>query len=137
MKKIFSLLATFIFLFSAVVAVSNYDIAEINITKGEINSIDVIIEPFGMVNGSIVFKVGTLLWFPEEVWLLPLDAPDSFEDVFGFESKYLSMNSSMCKTNIYFNESFGYAFKVTASQINNGVFCALAYDGTYKILVTY
>ena len=137
MKRVLALFVAFIFLFSVAVAVSNYDIAEINITKGEINSIDVIIEPFGMVNGSIVFKVGGLLWFPEEIWLLPSNASENFEEVFKFENKYLSMNSSTCKTNIYFNESFGYAFKVTTSQINNGVFCALAYDGTYKILVTY
>jgi len=68
-----------------------------------------ILTSFGMVKGTITFKLGSYTWSASEIWFLPEGTS--------------------------YNETYGYAFKVLSSQVmEDGSFCGLAYNGTYEIL---
>ena len=108
------------------------------ITKGQITELGSkeFLTDYGMVRGSIRFKLGDYSWGPKEIWFLPEGTePKQFKSV----SVYLEIPDniifSTCKTSVYYNESLGYAFKLLSSAIlENGTFCGLAYEGNYTVL---
>jgi hypothetical protein len=105
----------------------------ISIVEGDLLDLgNITLSPYGVVKGTIVFKVGDLNWYPKEVWLVPAGTlPETFKTYV----KSIELSSqNKCTTNLYTNNS-SFAFKVTESQIKNGSFCALAYNGTYELLV--
>jgi len=105
-----------------------------------------VLTEFGMVTGSVVFKVGNLSWVPSEIWLVPEDTdPDVFSK--GLTQRTTleipaNVTSSTCRTAVYYNQTSGYGFKVyntgTTTQIfQNGTFCGLAYNGTYSVFAKH
>jgi hypothetical protein len=119
-----------------------------SIAEGEITDIAVkqILTGFGMVTGTINFKLGNFSWQPEEIWLLPTDtSPDDFKsNVSMGETLEIPENTtwSTCRTAVYHNRTVGDGFKIyntgTSTQIQpDGKFCGLAYNGTYYILAKY
>ena len=120
------------------VSIGAYGIS-IKIENGKILEIGSLEIPtqYGMIKGSIKFKLGNLSWKPKEIWLVPENSnPKNFKSLSEYLELPESVFSKTCKTSIYYNESLGYAFKILESQIEeNGSFCGLAYPGTYEILV--
>jgi len=94
---------------------------------------------FGMVVGSIKFRLGDYSWAPTEVWLLPENTtPSQFRSLSQYLELPANITFSTCRTSVYYNESLGYAFKVLSSAIlPNGTFCGLAYPGNYAIVAKY
>lgn len=101
---------------------------------------------FGMVNGSITFKLGNFSWVPEEIWLIPQNInPSIFSK--GLTQQTVieipkNVTSSTCRTAVYYNQSVGHGFKIyntgTTTQIfSDGTFCGLAYNGTYFVFAKY
>lgn len=91
---------------------------------------------FGMLLGTITFKLGNYTWPVEEVWLVPVGTnPSQFKS----NSTYLQLPENItyttCKTSIYYNSTYGFAFKSLAQILPNGTFCILAYNGTYDLVV--
>ena len=118
------------------------------IAEGEITDMAVkqILTGFGMLTGTINFKLGNFSWQPEEIWLLPTDTnPDDFKSNVSIgETLEIPENItwSTCRTAAYHNRTVGDGFKIyntgTSIQIQpNGTFCGLAYNGTYYILAKY
>jgi len=141
MKKL-TLLLFFLFLpmASALTAVIN---------EGEIVNLgsQEILTNFGMVVGTINFRLGNYKWSPKEIWLLPEQMdPEIFSK--GLTQETIleipeNLTFSTCRTAVYFNQTLGkYGFKIyntgTTTQIlPNGTFCGLAYDGTYWVIASY
>jgi len=100
---------------------------------------------FGMVTGSILFRLGNFSWVPSEIWLLSQDVdPDVFSK--GLTQQEViempNVTFSACRTAVYSNKTSGAGFKVyntgTTTQIfPNGTFCGLAYPGTYFVFARY
>jgi len=90
---------------------------------------------YGMVRGSIKFRLGTYTWAPKEIWFLPTGStPSQFKSTSVYLELPENITFSTCKTSVYYNESIGYAFKVLPSAIlENGTFCGLAYGGSYEV----
>ncbi|MEM7819159.1 MAG: hypothetical protein QW403_03405 [Candidatus Aenigmatarchaeota archaeon] len=121
----------------------------VNINQGEIITINEqeILTNFGMIIGTINFKIGNYKWPPSEIWLLPEEInPSEFSK--GLTQKEIleipkNLTFSTCRTAVYFNETLGkYGFKIyntgTTQQIlENGTFCGLAYNGTYWVIAKY
>lgn len=101
---------------------------------------------FGMLRGSINFRLGDFRWGPQEIWLIPSEIDPK---IFSSGLKQLevleipkNITFSTCRTAVYLNESVGYGFKIyntgTTTQIlQNGTFCGLAYSGTYFVYARY
>jgi hypothetical protein len=118
------------------------------VTNGEIVNIGTnqFLTDFGMVLGTIEFKLGNFSWVPKEIWLLPQQIdPEDFSKNLTI-SDYLqipeNITFSTCRTAIYYNQSIGYGFKIyntasTTQILSNGTFCGLAYSGTYFIYAKY
>jgi len=129
---------TFIALVIATLLPVVFAIAPVQIEDSQIQDIGYqeIFPGFGMIRGSIVFKLGEYSWAPKEIWLLP---EGTNREDFKATSTYLelpeNLTFSTCKTSVYYNETTGkYAFKILSSAIlPNGTFCGLAYGGTYNI----
>lgn len=130
-KQIFALVTSFLLVPVAYSLTTT--IIEGTVTDLGINEI---LTFFGMVKGTITFKLGSYTWPASEIWFLPEGtSPKQFKS----SSTYLeipeNITSSTCKTSVYYNETYGYAFKVLSSQVMpDGSFCGLAYNGTYEIL---
>ncbi|GEM_PF-1268910 len=121
----------------------------VSVNKGEIVKLEdeEILTDFGMVIGSINFKIGNYKWPPKEIWLLPEQIdPSQFSK--GLTQKEVleipeNLTFSTCRTAVYFNETMqAYGFKIyntgTTKQIfENGTFCGLAYSGTYWVIAKY
>src|SRR5437879_1857767 len=67
---------------------------------------------FGMLTGSVQFKLGNFLWSPKEIWLLPSEIdPDIFakglsqQDVVEIPE---NVTWSTCRTAVYLNKTVGY-----------------------------
>jgi len=93
---------------------------------------------FGMLTGAISFKLGDYTWPANEIWLVPVGKdPSQFKS----NSTYLELPANLtyttCKTSVYYNSSYGFAFKSLAEILPNGTFCILAYNGTYDIVANY
>ncbi|MCS7105726.1 MAG: hypothetical protein NZ942_00170 [Candidatus Aenigmarchaeota archaeon] len=114
---------------------------KINIMEGKITEIgnNELLVAFGMIRGSIVFKLGEYRWPPKEIWLVPQGTlPSNFKSIGTYLEIPENVTFGSCKTSVYYNETLGYAFKVLSSQIlENGTFCGLAYNGTYNILAKF
>jgi len=122
------------------------------VTQGSITDLGMqtILVDFGMIKGTINFKLGDYRWPPKEIWLIPesmeIEHLGNFKpsDYFKSTGNYLeipeNLTFSTCKTSIYFNQSLGYAFKILNSNsqiLENGTFCGLAYEGNYKVVARY
>ncbi|MEM5834297.1 MAG: hypothetical protein QXQ69_00400 [Candidatus Aenigmatarchaeota archaeon] len=112
-----------------------------SIREGEIVEIGnkELLASFGMIRGSINFKLGEYVWPPKEIWLVPEGTLPSYYKSTG---TYLeipeNITFSTCKTSVYYNDTWGYAFKVLPSQIQeNGSFCGLAYAGSYDVIAKF
>ncbi len=101
---------------------------------------------FGMIVGTLKFKLGPFYWTPKEIVLLPTNV--TVDEFFSNASiyEYLeipeNVTFSTCRTVVYYNPAYGYAFKIyntqTTTQIlNNGTFCGLGYEGTYNVFASY
>jgi hypothetical protein len=93
---------------------------------------------FGMLTGAISFKLGGYIWPVNEIWLVPVGKdPSQFKS----NSTYLELPANLtyttCKTSVYYNSSYGFAFKSLAEILPNGTFCILAYNGTYDVVAKY
>ncbi|MEM7825466.1 MAG: hypothetical protein QW412_01225 [Candidatus Aenigmatarchaeota archaeon] len=114
---------------------------EANIIEGEILEIGAkeLLVSFGMLKGSINFRLGEYKWPAREIWLVPEGTlPASYKSTGVYLEIPENITFSTCKTSVYYNETFGYAFKILSSQIaENGSFCGLAYNGTYEILAKF
>ncbi|MEM5882998.1 MAG: hypothetical protein QXQ77_02025 [Candidatus Aenigmatarchaeota archaeon] len=112
-----------------------------NIKEGEIVEIgnNEFLVSFGMIRGSINFKLGDYKWPAKEIWLVPEGTlPSYFKSTGNYLEIPENITFSTCKTSIYYNETLGYAFKVLSSQIQeNGSFCGLAYNGTYDVIAKF
>lgn len=109
----------------------------IDVIQGDVRDLgSLVLSPFAIVKGSISFKVGEYSWYPQEIWIIPVGTnPDQFRSA--SSSNELPSNSSdlgKCTTNIYTNATIGTAYKITASNINKGVFCAAISAGSYEVL---
>jgi len=111
------------------------------ITNGNINEMQTLqlLTEYGMLKGTITFKLGGYTWPASEVWLVPDGTlPNQFKSTSTYLELPENVTFSTCKTSVYFNETTGYAFKVLSTYIlPNGTFCALAYGGTYNIVAKY
>ncbi len=119
------------------------------INEGEIANLgnQEILTNFGMITGTINFKLGNYKWPPKEIWLLPEQTnPEIFSK--GLTQETIleipeNITFSTCRTAVYFNQTLGkYGFKIyntgTTTQIlPNGTFCGLAYGGTYWVIAKY
>jgi hypothetical protein len=112
----------------------------VNLEEGKISQL----EPqqlqvnFGMLTGAITFKLGDYTWPASEIWLVPVGTnPSQFKS----NSTYLQLPANLtyttCKTSVYYNSSYGFAFKSLAEILPNGTFCILAYNGTYDVVAKY
>jgi hypothetical protein len=93
---------------------------------------------FGMLTGAITFKLGDYTWPASEIWLVPVGTnPSQFKS----NSTYLELPANLtyttCKTSVYYNSTYGFAFKSLAEILPNGTFCVLAYNGTYDVVAKY
>ena len=143
-KKIVSLV---ILILPAAYAIS-LQASEINVQEGVIADIGIqeISTNFGMVTGTINFKLANYSWHPEEIWLLPekID-PDEFSKGLTIQTTLElpeNISWSTCRTAVYYNSSIGYGFKIyntgaTTQILENGTFCGLAFNGTYYVYATY
>lgn len=111
------------------------------VSEGNVTDIGVqnILTEFGMVRGTITFRLGNYTWAPREIWLLPEGTtPNQFKSTSAYLELPEGIVPTTCKTSLYYNESIGYAFKILGSQIfENGSFCGLAYEGDYDVLAKY
>jgi hypothetical protein len=99
---------------------------------------------FGMIIGTINFKLGHFSWPPKEIWLLSKEVDPS---VFSKQNRTLeipeNITFSTCRTAVYYNQTLDViGFKIynteTKTQIlQNGTFCGLAYNGTYTIVAKW
>ncbi len=109
----------------------------IGVSEGEISDLgEISLTPYGMIKGRIIFELGNLSWYPEEIWILPEGMETSSFKSTGETLKLSSSGSdiigSNCETRIYeSNQSI--AFKITSSKISEGNFCALVHGGEYEI----
>jgi hypothetical protein len=94
---------------------------------------------FGLVKGSVNFKLGEYKWPAKEIWLVPEGTlPNYYKSTGTYLEIPENITFSTCRTSVYYNESLGYAFKILSSQIaENGNFCGLAYNGSYDILAKF
>ena len=121
---------------------------EVIVQDGTIADIGIqeILTNFGMITGTINFRLANYSWAPEEIWLLPekID-PDEFSKGLTIQTTLElpeNISWSTCRTAVYYNESVGYGFKIyntgkTLQILENGTFCGLAYNGTYYVYATY
>lgn len=111
------------------------------VTNGNINELQAqqLLTDYGMLKGTITFKLGNYTWPSSEIWLVPDGSlPNQFKSTSTYLELPENVTSSTCKTSVYYNETTGYAFKVLSTQIlPNGTFCALAYNGTYNLVAKY
>ncbi|MEM5766098.1 MAG: hypothetical protein QW423_00440 [Candidatus Aenigmatarchaeota archaeon] len=112
----------------------------VNIREGEISQLESqeILVNFGMLTGTINFKLGNYTWPASEIWLVPLGTePSQFKS----SSIYLqipeNITYSTCKTSVYYNSTYGFAFKALTQILPNGTFCILAYNGSYDVIAKY
>jgi len=93
---------------------------------------------FGMLDGAITFKLGNYTWPLNEVWLVPTNTlPEQFKSTSTYLEIPANVTFTTCKTSIYGNSTYGFAFKSLADILPNGTFCVLAYNGTYDIVARY
>jgi hypothetical protein len=93
---------------------------------------------FGLLKGAITFKLGDYTWSTNEIWLVPANTlPDQFKSTGSYLEIPINVSSSTCKTSVYNNSTYGFAFKSLAAILPNGTFCVLAYSGTYDIVARY
>ncbi len=112
-----------------------------SIKEGEIAEIgnNELLVSFGMVKGSISFRLGEYKWPASEIWLVPEGSlPSYYKSTGTYLELPENITFSTCKTSVYYNESLGYAFKILGSQIaENGSFCGLAYNGSYDVIAKF
>lgn len=112
-----------------------------SIREGEVVEIgsNELLVSFGMIRGSINFRLGEYKWPPKEIWLVPEGTlPNYYKSTGTYLEIPENITFSSCKTSVYYNETLGYAFKILSSQITeNGSFCGLAYNGSYDILAKF
>jgi hypothetical protein len=111
-----------------------------NVIEGTISQLEPqqFLVNFGMLTGAITFKLGDYTWPAKEIWLVPVGKdPSQFKS----NSTYLELPANLtyttCKTSVYYNSSYGFAFKSLAEILPNGTFCILAYNGTYDVVAKY
>jgi hypothetical protein len=112
----------------------------VNVEEGTISKLEPqqFLANFGMLTGAITFKLGDYIWPASEIWLVPVGTnPNQFKS----NSTYLELPANLtyttCKTSVYFNSTYGFAFKSLAEILPNGTFCILAYNGTYDVVAKY
>ncbi|MGC8812383.1 MAG: hypothetical protein ACP5O8_02240 [Candidatus Aenigmatarchaeota archaeon] len=114
---------------------------KVGIREGEIADVgsNEFLVSFGMIKGSVTFKLGEYKWPAKEIWLVPEGTlPSYYKSTGNYLEIPENITFSTCKTSIYYNESLGYAFKILSSQIQeNGSFCGLAYNGTYDVIAKF
>ncbi|MEM5869580.1 MAG: hypothetical protein QXR09_00195 [Candidatus Aenigmatarchaeota archaeon] len=123
-----------------VLLVSSVQALSVNITEGMISSLEPkeFLVNFGMLTGAITFRLGNYTWPANEVWLVPVGTnPNQFKS----NNTYLEIPENItyttCKTSVYFNSTYGFAFKSLAKILPDGTFCILAYNGTYDVVAKY
>jgi hypothetical protein len=132
-KALFGLIAT-VLLVPLTYALST-TISEGTITDLGLNQF---LTNFGMLTGAITFKLGNYTWPVNEIWLVPTNTmPDQFKSNSTYLEIPANITFSTCKTSIYYNSTYGFAFKSLAAVLPNGTFCILAYNGTYDIIAKY
>jgi hypothetical protein len=116
------------------------------VMQGEIKTLEAqnISTDFGMIIGTINFKLGHFLWPPKEIWLLSANVDPS---VFSRQNTTLeipeNITFSTCRTAVYYNQTLnaiGFKIYNTASTtqiLPNGTFCGLAYSGNYTIVAKW
>lgn len=109
----------------------------IDVAQGDVRDLgSLTLSPFAVVKGTISFKVGDYSWYPQEIWIVPIGTtPEQFKSTGNYND--LPSNTSdlgKCTTNIYSNLTLGTAYKITASNINRGAFCAAILAGSYEVL---
>ena len=120
----------------------------LTIKKGLITNLgaEEVLVDYGMLIGTLKFKLENYTWPPKEIWLLPAEVnPDEFSK--GLKQLTIlelpeNLTFSTCRTAVYFNKSLGYGFKIYNTQttkqiLENGTFCGLAYEGEYYIFAKY
>lgn len=110
------------------------------ITEGKITDLGAnqFLTNFGMVTGAITFKLEDYNWQAEEIWLVPANTlPAQFKSNNTYLEIPANITFSTCKTSIYYNSTYGFAFKSLADILPNGTFCILAYNGTYDVVAKY
>lgn len=128
----------FVFVLSAFLIPVAYSLS-ITITEGAISEIgsNEFVVPFGMIVGSITFRLGNYTWPATEIWLVPQGTLPGY---FKANNSYLelpeNLTSSKCKTSIYYNSTYGFAFKILQTGVD-GSFCGLAYGGIYDIIAKF
>lgn len=124
--------------FSLATSVANGSVSDLGLNE--------VLTEFGLLTGTIKFKLGSLIWPPSEIWLIPSQVdPDIFSK--GLTQKTVleipsNATWSTCRTAVYENTTVGTGFKIyntgTTTQIlQNGTFCGLAYNGTYFVYGKY
>jgi len=110
------------------------------ITEGRITDLGAnqFLTNFGMLTGAITFKLGEYSWQVDEVWLVPANTlPEQFKSNSTYLEIPANVTFSTCKTSVYFNSTYGFAFKSLSAVLPNGTFCMLAYNGTYDIVARW
>lgn len=110
------------------------------IANGTINDLGVsqFLTNFGMLTGATTFKLGNYTWPASEIWLVPSSTlPDQFKSSGDYLEIPANVTFTTCKTSIYYNSTYGFAFKSLSAILPNGTFCILAYNGTYDIVTKY
>mgnify|MGYP000384757346 CR=1 FL=1 len=112
----------------------------VNVEEGTISQLEPqqFLVNFGMLTGAITFKLGNYTWPASEIWLVPVGTnPNQFKS----NNTYLELPENLtyttCKTSVYSNSTYGFAFKSLAKILPNGTFCILAYSGTYDVIAKY
>lgn len=113
------------------------ELGTIDITNSTINTITLNSVGFGGISGIVKMKLGSVEWFPTDLWLIQ-DGADI--DNVTYMNKYYKVSSSLnmtndCRSSRYTDSQGRLAFKVSVAQ--DGYFCLLADPGRYKIVAEY
>ncbi len=113
------------------------ELGTIDITNSTINTITLNAVGFGGIAGNVKMKLGSLEWYPTDLWLIQ-DGVNI--DNVTYMNKYYKVSSSLnmtndCRSSRYNDSNGRTAFKVTVKQ--DGSFCLLADPGRYKVVAEY
>lgn len=117
---------------------ADMEMGKVSIVDGAFSEMNYEKSPFGGLKGSVKLKIGTYIWHPDNVWLVP---EGMLSDQFRYTGDYYSLPSEMnltnnCKSNVYYNSTLDkYAFKSDVGD--DGSYCILGNSGNYNVMAEY
>lgn len=118
------------------VLATEVDLGVIEIKESEVIVLSVDSVPYGGVTGTVKMKLGEFEWYPDSVWILPVD-----EDIndFNYSGSSYRVPAEVNLTNNCISSIYNYNDKKAykAGVKDGGKFCLLADPGTYRLVAEY